>query len=215
MTLLNLGNGPLPGGPAPGSGLLPQVRSRAALPAGRRSWAALPRHRLRGAATERTRSSGSTPAPGPSPSWATPRWRGPMGRWKLSSAARRSRAAASEEYGGVGKAVIEEITMLQGEQARKEKSLGGRAVLQALRSNLSLLGELAPRYEAAFQPERPEGKASPWRAGRTHGEQARKFLPWSGTSGRAVGSGTAGRTPATDEASSSPDSQHPRKLQNS
>ena len=100
--------------------------------------------------------------------------------------------------------------MLQGEQARKEKSLGGRAVLQALRSNLSLLGELAARYEAAFQPERPEGKASPWRAGRTHGEQARKFLPWSGTSGRAVGSGTAGRTPATDEASSSPDSQHPQ-----
>ena len=62
----------------------------------------------------------------------------------------------------------------------------------------------------AFQPERPEGKASPWRAGRTHGEQARKFLPWSGTSGRAVGSGTAGRTPATDEASSSPDGQHPQ-----
>ena len=61
--------------------------------------------------------------------------------------------------------------MLQGEQARKEKSLGGRAVLQALRSNLSLLGELAARYEAAFQPERPEGKASPWRAGRTHGER--------------------------------------------
>ena len=49
--------------------------------------------------------------------------------------------------------------MLQGEQARKEKSLGGRAVLQALRSNLSLLGELAARYEAAFQPERPEGKS--------------------------------------------------------
>ena len=37
-----------------------------------------------------------------------------------------------------------------------------------------------------------------------------QFLPWSGTSGRAVGSGTAGRTPATDEASSSPDSQHPQ-----
>ena len=47
--------------------------------------------------------------------------------------------------------------MLQGEQARKEKSLGGRAVLEALRSNLSLLGELAARYEVAFQPERPEG----------------------------------------------------------
>ena len=43
--------------------------------------------------------------------------------------------------------------MLQGE----EKSLGGRAVLEALRSNLSLLGELAARYEVAFQPERPEG----------------------------------------------------------
>ena len=47
--------------------------------------------------------------------------------------------------------------MLQGEQAREEKSLGGRAVLEALRSNLSLLGELAARYEVAFQPERPEG----------------------------------------------------------
>ena len=47
--------------------------------------------------------------------------------------------------------------MRQGEQASEKKSLGGRAVLEALRSNLSLLGELAARYEVAFQPERPEG----------------------------------------------------------
>ena len=73
----------------------------------------------------------------------------------------RSRAAPSEKYGGADKAgsraVLGEMTMLQGERARKEKSLGGRAVLEALRSNLSLLGELAARYEVAFQPERPEG----------------------------------------------------------
>ncbi len=31
----------------------------------------------------------------------------------------------------------------------------GGAVLEALRSNLSLLGELAMRYEVAYQPERP------------------------------------------------------------
>ena len=31
----------------------------------------------------------------------------------------------------------------------------GQAVLEALRSNLSLLGELAARYQVAFQPERP------------------------------------------------------------
>ena len=31
----------------------------------------------------------------------------------------------------------------------------GQAVLEALRSNLALLGELAARYEVAFQPERP------------------------------------------------------------
>ena len=31
----------------------------------------------------------------------------------------------------------------------------GQAVLEALRSNLSLLGELAARYQVAFQPQRP------------------------------------------------------------
>ena len=31
----------------------------------------------------------------------------------------------------------------------------GQAVLEALRSNLALLGELAARYDVAFQPERP------------------------------------------------------------
>ena len=31
----------------------------------------------------------------------------------------------------------------------------GQAVLEALRSNLNLLGELAARYQVAFQPERP------------------------------------------------------------
>ena len=31
----------------------------------------------------------------------------------------------------------------------------GQAVLEALRSNLSLLGELAARYQVAFQPHRP------------------------------------------------------------
>ena len=31
----------------------------------------------------------------------------------------------------------------------------GRAVLEALRSNLSLLGELAARYEVAYRPEGP------------------------------------------------------------
>ena len=35
-------------------------------------------------------------------------------------------------------------------------TLEGHAVLEALRSNLSLLGELAVRYEVAYQPERPE-----------------------------------------------------------
>ena len=34
-------------------------------------------------------------------------------------------------------------------------TLEGQAVLEVLRSNLSLLGELAARYEVAFQPERP------------------------------------------------------------
>ena len=32
----------------------------------------------------------------------------------------------------------------------------GQAVLEALRSNLSLLGELAARYQVAFQPQRPD-----------------------------------------------------------
>ena len=35
-------------------------------------------------------------------------------------------------------------------------TLEGHAVLEALRSNLALLGELAARYEVAYQPERPE-----------------------------------------------------------
>ena len=34
-------------------------------------------------------------------------------------------------------------------------TLEGQAVLEALRSNLSLLGELAARYQVAFQPQRP------------------------------------------------------------
>ena len=35
-------------------------------------------------------------------------------------------------------------------------TLEGHAVLEALRSNMSLLGELAMRYQVAVQPERPE-----------------------------------------------------------
>ena len=35
-------------------------------------------------------------------------------------------------------------------------TLEGHAVLEALRSNLSLLGELAARYEVSYQPERPD-----------------------------------------------------------
>ena len=50
--------------------------------------------------------------------------------------------------------------MLQGEQARKEKSLGGRAVLQALRSNLSLLGELAARTESGAHARRASTEVS-------------------------------------------------------
>ena len=34
-------------------------------------------------------------------------------------------------------------------------TLEGHAVLEALRSNLNLLGELAARYQVAYQPERP------------------------------------------------------------
>ncbi|MDE2780235.1 MAG: hypothetical protein OXI91_11245 [Chloroflexota bacterium] len=34
-------------------------------------------------------------------------------------------------------------------------SLESHAVLEALRSNLALLGELAAHYEVSFQPERP------------------------------------------------------------
>ena len=34
-------------------------------------------------------------------------------------------------------------------------TLEGHAVLEALRSNLTLLGELAAHYEVAYQPERP------------------------------------------------------------
>ena len=39
-------------------------------------------------------------------------------------------------------------------------SAEGRAVLDALRSNLSLLGELAARYEVATKPEGPEDRPS-------------------------------------------------------
>ena len=39
--------------------------------------------------------------------------------------------------------------MLQEEQTRRKGSREGRAVLEALRSNLSLLGELAAHYEVA------------------------------------------------------------------
>ena len=35
-------------------------------------------------------------------------------------------------------------------------TLEGQAVLETLRSNMKLLGELAVRYEVAYQPERPE-----------------------------------------------------------
>ena len=35
----------------------------------------------------------------PSPSWATPRWRGPTGSWRLSSAAGRSRSAGGKGAG--------------------------------------------------------------------------------------------------------------------
>ena len=35
-------------------------------------------------------------------------------------------------------------------------TLEGHAVLEALRSNLTLLGELAAHYEVSFQPERPD-----------------------------------------------------------
>ena len=45
--------------------------------------------------------------------------------------------------------------MLQEEQTRRKGSREGKAVLEALRSNLDLLGELAARYEVAFKPERP------------------------------------------------------------
>ena len=45
--------------------------------------------------------------------------------------------------------------MLQEDQTRRKGSREGKAVLEALRSNLSLLGELAARYEVAFQPDRP------------------------------------------------------------
>ena len=46
--------------------------------------------------------------------------------------------------------------MLQEEQTRRRGSRGEKAVLEPLRSNLSLFGELAARYEVAFQPDRPD-----------------------------------------------------------
>ena len=43
---------------------------------------------------------------------------------------------------------------LAGLEPAAPADLEGQAVLEALRSNLSLLGELAMRYEVAYQPER-------------------------------------------------------------
>ena len=45
--------------------------------------------------------------------------------------------------------------MLQAEQTTRKGNQEGKAVLEALRSNLNLLGELAARYEVDFRPERP------------------------------------------------------------
>ena len=39
-------------------------------------------------------------------------------------------------------------------------TLEGQAVLETLRSNMKLLGELAMRYEVAYQPERPADRPS-------------------------------------------------------
>ncbi len=39
-------------------------------------------------------------------------------------------------------------------------TLEGQAVLETLRSNMKLLGELAMRYEVDFQPERPADRPS-------------------------------------------------------
>ena len=46
-------------------------------------------------------------------------------------------------------------TLTTGPAQTPPASPEGQALLEALRSNLSLLGELAVRYEVAFQPERP------------------------------------------------------------
>ncbi len=47
--------------------------------------------------------------------------------------------------------------MTQGEQTGRKEGPERKALLEALRRNLDLLGELAARYEVAFQPERPAG----------------------------------------------------------
>ena len=47
----------------------------------------------------RTPSGGSTPASRPSPSWATPRWFGPTGGWRPSSAPGRARSASERQAG--------------------------------------------------------------------------------------------------------------------
>ena len=49
----------------------------------------------------------------------------------------------------------EEMPLSIPEQTASPATPEGQAVLEALRSNLALLGELAARYEVAFQPERP------------------------------------------------------------
>ena len=48
-----------------------------------------------------------------------------------------------------------ENPLLIPEQTASPATPEGQAVLEALRSNMALLGELAARYEVAFQPERP------------------------------------------------------------
>ena len=51
-------------------------------------------------------------------------------------------------------------TLAMNLDAAPAPSQEGRTLLEALRSNLSLLGELAARYEVAVRPERPEDAPS-------------------------------------------------------
>ena len=69
----------------------------------------------------------------------------------------------------------------------------GQAVLEALRSNLALLGELAARYEVAFQPERPADRCRRSTARRTFTPcWGRRCPPWPRSS-----CGCCCSTPAT------------------